>query len=102
MMITKGAKAALTKIQREFHPSPEGQLMFGIIAQCVKDLYGGGSFRATMEDIKTARETLSGEMRPALLAGVDPERVRDILRKGGVYLGNGRNKIASQIERGGL
>ncbi len=67
-------KAALMRIKPQFPKSPEGSLMYEIIAQAIMDLFD-------KKEARNARRYLTNEMPHAELCGVKSEWITNTLIK---------------------
>ena len=71
--------AACKKIRHQFPKSPEGMLMFAVIATAIRDASGKTGIGS-----KQAISFLSGDMPQAELCGVNSEWITEILIKMGL------------------
>ena len=74
---------AIKKIKNECPPqSGEARFMFAVLESAIKDAYSNRITKKTSSKNKRfAKMYLKGDMPHAQLCGIDPQWVRDILRK---------------------
>ncbi len=80
MEIRKKAKDVEKEIRYQFNRSPEGALMFEVVAQAIRERFG------SLHHWRDAKQYLQGTMYHAQLAGVDPEWVRHKIKQEGLHL----------------
>ena len=81
MTRTQRIDAVCQKIRYQMPDTDDGDVMFGVIRQAVKDLY------SKRKAVRVAAEKyLAGHIDAAEICGVESEWVRRVLREGGIDL----------------
>jgi len=78
-------KAINAKIRPQFHESPQGKLMFGIVASAIEDAFirSVNHDNAAGRASRNAMRYLQSGMVHASLANVDAEWIRDMIERAG-------------------
>ncbi len=79
-MNVKTAKLVIKKIKPQFPDTPEGNLMFAVVSQAIRDVASPTS-TITISDQSSALRYLDSDMPHAAICGVQASWIRSIIKK---------------------